>query len=170
MAAQQVSHPSAELLRAFALGKLNDPIAAAVIKHLDSCSACCKQVASISGDDFLHRLRQECSQIFTPAPAKRMHETAVGPKSPASSSGAGEQEEIANLPSELAKNPQYEILRELGRGGMGVVYLAKSKLMDRLEVLKVVNKTLLDHPGAVERFLREIRSTSKLRHANVVVI
>jgi serine/threonine protein kinase len=51
---------------------------------------------------------------------------------------------------------------------MGVVYLAKNKLMDRLEVLKVINKTLLDHPGAIERFLREIRSAAKLSHANVV--
>jgi serine/threonine protein kinase len=76
--------------------------------------------------------------------------------------------EVANLPRELANNPQYEVLRELGRGGMGVVYLAKNKLMDRLEVLKVVNKALLDSPGAVERFLREIRSAAKLNHANVV--
>ncbi len=75
---------------------------------------------------------------------------------------------IPHLPPELANNPQYQIVRELGRGGMGVVYLAKNKLMDRLEVLKVVNKTLLDHPGAVERFLREIRSAAKLSHANVV--
>jgi WD40 repeat protein len=51
---------------------------------------------------------------------------------------------------------------------MGVVYLAKNKLMDRLEVLKVVNKALLDRPGAVERFLREIRSAAKLSHVNVV--
>ena len=51
---------------------------------------------------------------------------------------------------------------------MGVVYLAKNKLMDRLEVLKVINKALLDRPGAVERFLREIRSAAKLSHLNVV--
>src|SRR5271166_4967163 len=75
---------------------------------------------------------------------------------------------IANLPPELVNHSQYEVLRELGRGGMGVVYLAKNKLMDRLEVLKVVNKALLDRPGAVERFLREIRSAAKLNHANVV--
>ena len=75
---------------------------------------------------------------------------------------------IASLPPELANNPQYEVLRELGRGGMGVVYLAKNKLMDRLEVLKVVNKALLDRPGAVGRFLREIRAAAKLNHAHVV--
>jgi serine/threonine protein kinase len=51
---------------------------------------------------------------------------------------------------------------------MGVVYLARNKLLDRLEVLKVVHKALLDRGGAVERFLREIRSAAKLNHANVV--
>src|SRR5262249_46449217 len=74
------------------------------------------------------------------------------------------------LPPELSDNTQYEIVRELGRGGMGVVYLARNKLMDRLEVLKVVNKALLDRPGAVERFLREIRAAAKLEpHANVAM-
>ncbi len=75
---------------------------------------------------------------------------------------------VYNLPPELAEHSQYEVLRELGSGGMGVVYLAKNKLMDRLEVLKVVNKALLDRPGSVERFLREIRSAAKLNHPNVV--
>jgi serine/threonine protein kinase/WD40 repeat protein len=75
---------------------------------------------------------------------------------------------FANFPPELTANEQYEMVRELGRGGMGVVYLAKNKLMNRLEVLKVINETLLDHPGAIERFLREIRSAAKLNHANVV--
>ncbi|MGH7226218.1 MAG: serine/threonine-protein kinase, partial [Gemmataceae bacterium] len=75
---------------------------------------------------------------------------------------------LNNLPPELAEHPQYQILRELGRGGMGVVYLAKNKLMDRLEVLKVINKELLDTPGSMERFLREIRSAAKLNHPNVV--
>ena len=65
--------------------------------------------------------------------------------------------------------PGYEILGELGRGGMGVVYLAKNVLMNRLEVLKVANKALLDRqPGAAERFLREIRAAAQLGHENVV--
>ena len=130
--------------------------------HLDSCPECCKQVAALSGDDFIARLRQAHGLSKTPAPPKSLVEVAQAPKPPAN------QVPIANLPPELANNPQYEVLRELGRGGMGVVYLAKNKLMDRLEVLKVVNKTLLDQPGAVERFLREIRSAAKLNHANVV--
>ena len=59
-------------------------------------------------------------------------------------------------------------MRKLGRGGMGVVYLAKNKLMDRLEVLKVVNQQLLGEAGATERFLREIRSAAQLIHPNIV--
>jgi len=65
--------------------------------------------------------------------------------------------------------PGYEVQAELGRGGMGVVYLAKNVLMNRLEVLKVANRALLDRQqGAAERFLREIRAAANLSHENVV--
>ena len=74
----------------------------------------------------------------------------------------------ANVPPELANHPDYELLKELGHGGMGVVYLARNRMMDRLEVLKVVSKSLLDRPGALERFQQEIRSAAKLAHPNIV--
>jgi tRNA A-37 threonylcarbamoyl transferase component Bud32 len=51
---------------------------------------------------------------------------------------------------------------------MGVVYLARNKLMDRPEVLKVVHKKFLDQPGMAERFLREIRTAARLSHPNIV--
>src|SRR5262249_33310445 len=121
---------------------------------------CCQAAASLSGDDFLDRLRQAHGPSSTPAPAETPAGAALPPKPAASP--------IANLPPELSDNPQYEVLRELGRGGMGVVYLGRNTLLDRLEVLKVVNKALLDRPGAVERFLREIRSAARLNHPNVV--
>jgi serine/threonine protein kinase len=160
MGASPAIHPSSDALRAFALGKLDDSTASVLMAHLDSCPDCCKAVAALSGDDFLGRLRKSHGYSATPAPAKSLADAA--PKPPANPSSP------LNVPPELIKNPQYEIVRELGRGGMGVVYLARNKLMDRLEVLKVVNKTLLDRPGSVERFLREIRSAAKLSHANVV--
>jgi serine/threonine protein kinase len=162
MATRPVTHPSADALRAFALGKLDDSTASVLMSHLDACPDCCKAVAAFSGDDFLGRMRQAHGRSITPAPARSLAESAHALKPPATPA------QVPNLPPELAANQQYEILRELGRGGMGVVYLAKNKLMDRLEVLKVVNKSLLERPGAVERFLREIRSAAKLSHVNVV--
>ena len=64
--------------------------------------------------------------------------------------------------------PDYEIKRELGRGGMGVVYLAHNTLMGRDEVLKVMGRQIMERPGVLERFLREIRAVAKLRHPNIV--
>ena len=72
------------------------------------------------------------------------------------------------MPAELLNNAQYEIIRELGAGGMGVVYLAKNKLMDRLEVLKVISTAMVHKASALDRFLREIRSAAALSHDNVV--
>ena len=72
------------------------------------------------------------------------------------------------LPPGLAEHPDYEIRRELGRGGMGVVYLAHNTLMGRDEVLKVMGRHLVEKPGVLDRFLREIRAVSRLRHSNIV--
>jgi serine/threonine protein kinase/WD40 repeat protein len=161
VAVQRSTHPSADTLKAFGLGKLDDSSSGVVMDHLDQCDECRNKVAALSGDDFLQRLREAHSRSSTPAPAKSLTNDPYVTLPPS-------QTPIPNLLPQLANNPHYEILRELGRGGMGVVYLAHNKLMDRLEVLKVVNKALLDHAGAVERFLREIRAAAKLSHANVV--
>jgi formylglycine-generating enzyme required for sulfatase activity/tRNA A-37 threonylcarbamoyl transferase component Bud32 len=73
-----------------------------------------------------------------------------------------------NLPPELASHPRYKVLRELGRGGMGVVYEARQTLMNRQVVIKVISKALLDHPDAVERFRREVEAAARLSHPNIV--
>src|SRR5262249_9755795 len=72
------------------------------------------------------------------------------------------------LPPDLANHADYQVLRELGRGGMGVVYLAHNRLMGRDEVLKVVSKDLIERKGVLERFSREIRSAARLMHPNIV--
>lgn len=62
----------------------------------------------------------------------------------------------------------YQVIRELGRGGMGVVYLAEHRLTGRKEVLKIVDSQLLSRKGVKERFLREIRAAVQLNHPNIV--
>jgi serine/threonine protein kinase len=72
------------------------------------------------------------------------------------------------LPREFVDHPDYQVKRELGRGGMGVVYLAHNTLMARDEALKVMGRHIMERPGVLDRFLREIRAVAKLRHPNIV--
>jgi hypothetical protein len=51
---------------------------------------------------------------------------------------------------------------------MGVVYLAHNRLMGRDEVLKVIGRHIMERPGVLDRFLREIRAVARLRHPNIV--
>ena len=65
---------------------------------------------------------------------------------------------------------QFLVERELGRGGMGVVYLARELNLDRLVALKVLPAALATQPDTRERFLREARTAARLAHPNVVPI
>jgi eukaryotic-like serine/threonine-protein kinase len=66
---------------------------------------------------------------------------------------------------------RYRIVRELGRGGFGTVYLAYQEQMDRHVAIKVLKSGIGDlHHSAKERFLREVKIISKLRHPNTVTI
>jgi serine/threonine protein kinase len=76
--------------------------------------------------------------------------------------------EIAPLAAALAS--QYVIERELGRGGMGIVYLAHDEKLDRKVAIKVLPPLLADSAEVRERFLREARTSARLTHPNIVSI
>jgi hypothetical protein len=62
----------------------------------------------------------------------------------------------------------FRIVRLLGRGGMAEVYLARQLSMDRAVAVKILSQSLASQPAAAEAFIREIRLTAKLQHANLV--
>jgi serine/threonine protein kinase len=66
--------------------------------------------------------------------------------------------------------PGYEIQGELGRGGMGVVYLARQVALDRLVALKMIRSGACASPEELARFTAEARTVARLRHANIVQI
>ena len=64
----------------------------------------------------------------------------------------------------------YEIIREIGRGGMGIVYEARQKSLDRQVALKTLSLDVDSHPAFLERFQREAKTAASLHHTNIVPI
>jgi tRNA A-37 threonylcarbamoyl transferase component Bud32 len=78
---------------------------------------------------------------------------------------------IAPEPAELAEQfPQLEILELLGQGGMGAVYKARQKHLDRLVALKILPPQVGQTEAFAERFMREARSLGQLNHTNIVMV
>ena len=67
-------------------------------------------------------------------------------------------------------NEEYEILEELGRGGMAIVFKAKEKQLDREVAIKVLPFSLAFDKEFVERFQREARTSARLEHPNIIPI
>ena len=65
---------------------------------------------------------------------------------------------------------RYSLERELGRGGMGVVYLAREVRLDRSVAIKLLPPSKTADPKLRERFLREARTAAKLSHPNIIPI
>ncbi len=74
-------------------------------------------------------------------------------------------------PDQVAPHfPQLEVLECLGRGGMGVVYKARQKILNRLVALKLLAPERVNDPKFAERFVREAQALAALNHPNIVTI
>jgi len=105
--------------------------------------------------------------------------TGVDPEKPAAADGQGAIPTSATppggfVPPEPAelneKLPELEIIELLGQGGMGAVYKARQKQLDRLVALKILPPEVGRDPAFAERFTREARSMAKLSHQHVVTL
>jgi serine/threonine protein kinase len=94
------------------------------------------------------------------------HATEVGNEAHAASTA-----KPPPAPSEIAAHfPQLEILECLGRGGMGAVYKARQKRIDRLVALKILAPERQGDAQFTERFQREARALARLNHPNIVTV
>jgi WD40 repeat protein/serine/threonine protein kinase len=108
-------------------------------------------------------LAEQIRDLF---PALLMLDEADRPESVTKDSGAGR----AGVRAPLKQLGDYRILREVGRGGMGVVYEAEQVSLGRHVALKVLPSQALLDPRVLARFEREARSAARLHHPNIVPV
>jgi uncharacterized protein (TIGR03067 family) len=149
------THPSDRELDEFLLGKFPDPDHVAVEEHLAGCPGCQVRAADRTAGDTLTEL---LAAARTRADADR---AAAPTAAPVSVRGD-------DVPPTLVAHPKYRVVRRLGTGGMGTVWLAEHAVMNRLVAIKMIRPDLLAKPGATDRFLREVRAAAKLHHPNIV--
>jgi WD40 repeat protein len=158
---EQQTHPDAAQLAAFDSGALPPDARALIEQHIAGCAQCCEQLDALPDDPLVALLR-----VAGPQPATDTH--PLGPRnldtpsSPALSASA-------DVPTELVGHPRYRILGLLGSGGMGTVFKAEHKLMERIVALKVIRSELIAKPEAVERFRGEAKAAAHLSHPNIVI-
>ncbi len=84
--------------------------------------------------------------------------------------GLQQTSDAKEIPLKPLRLPNYEILGEIGRGGMGIVYRALHKTLNREVALKVLPTSGMENPQLLARFEQEARACAKLHHTNIVPI
>ena len=94
--------------------------------------------------------------------------TAATPVGPATAQSVADKSEADLVREALAQ--EYELLEELGRGGMAIVYRARDRQLEREVAIKVLPFSLAFDAEFVERFQREARTAARLEHPNIIPI
>jgi tetratricopeptide (TPR) repeat protein len=76
----------------------------------------------------------------------------------------------ATTTATLVSDQRYEIIEEIGRGGMGLIFKARDRRLGRIVALKRLPENLREHPKALQLFLNEAQAAARLNHPNIVTI
>jgi len=170
------SCPSSVELQQFLDGTLDTESCVRVDRHIESCLSCQKSLDVFTKDDVPDRRDPDGPQTAAPMPqhlrgdiVKRiLDEPNITPKPSGSGSKRRKKDsEECAMPSRIG---DFEILHEIGRGGMGIVFAACQESLGRVVALKVLPQQRFPSETSVARFRREARSASRLHHTNIVPI
>jgi len=118
-------------------------------------------------EEYVLKYPELASEIREVFPALVMMERVV----PAASDLNPSRQSHDSLPeAPLQQIGDYRILRELGRGGMGVVYEAEQESLGRRVALKVLPREMVSSPHSMQRFQREARAAARMHHTNIVPV
>jgi len=175
-----MSCPPPERLRDWVDGRLDDAAAAAVGDHAETCPDCQAALDSMlpgrlsaaSGDSISAFVRRLAGSL--PAEVRNANGDRAGSDSRPPASAHGTLPPSGTVPAarpatRFPELPDYEVIRVLGRGGMGVVYLARHWRLKRLTAIKVLSERL-EEPRHLARFRTEAEILARLRHPNVVQV
>ncbi|MGE3805963.1 MAG: WD40 repeat domain-containing serine/threonine protein kinase [Gemmataceae bacterium] len=159
----QTAHPSIAELAAFDRGELPSARWEIVQGHVSTCDLCCSKLETIPDDRFAFLLRQAGRRVDTRAlhlEATPLLGTAPTPTHP--------PPVAPDIPEELRDHPRYRVVSTIGKGGMGAVFKAEHRLMERAVALKIIRRDLTARPGVVDRFRQEVKAAARLAHPNIV--
>ncbi len=183
-----MSCPDQDVLERLVLGQLAGPEAETLAQHLDQCERCARTVSSFTSEDTLaaaaHAQAPSQPQLerdavealvtrLTDLWPKEHSQAAATLASPRLSDPSTILAELLTPPlepGELGRLGPYRVLKVLGAGGMGVVFLAEDPTLRRPVALKTLQPALAANPAARERFLREARAVAAIEDERIVPI
>ncbi|HEV8266272.1 MAG TPA: protein kinase [Gemmatimonadales bacterium] len=114
----------------------------------------------------------ECLRCHTPLPDNSKFCFACGADQTGGATASTTSGEIENLQRRLQRlvEGKYQIIRMLGKGGMGAVFLAQDLTLDREVAIKVLPPDISQDPKVIQRFQQEAKTAAKLDHTNIIPI
>lgn len=150
----------APVLLEFVEGDLSESQAANIRVHARNCPACAGRIRQTR--DMLGAL--SAARDLDVAASSASERTILDAAAPVQSHT---KNPLLSAPRQIG---DFEVLSELGRGGMGIVYRARQVTLNRVVALKVLSPALLSAPRAATRFQTEARAAARLHHTNIVPI